>query len=206
MKLRQRRVSPYAAVLLLVASATINANVAGNVPGTTPVGARYVVRFDEPGLARYNGVVSATGGSSANLLPLKQHANGRTRLDVNSAAAKSYVDYLRSRQDQHIADIATAIGRIPVTVHSMQHAVSAATLILSPDEAQRIVHTPGIAAVEPDRQLELASDIGPGFTGAMSVWWGTQGGRTRYSPVTSSMTATKATVSWSALSTAATTA
>jgi len=176
MKLRRRKLSPYAAVLLLVAS-TINANAAGNVPGTTSVVARYVVRFDEPGLARYNGVVSATGGSSSNLLPLKQHANGRTRLDVNSEAAKSYVDYLRNRQDQHIADIATAIGRIPVNVHSMQHALSAATLILSPDEAQRIVHTRGIAAVEPDHQLELASDIGPGFTGATSVWWGTQAGQ-----------------------------
>jgi hypothetical protein len=176
MKLRRRKLSPYAAVLLLVASATIDANAAGNVPATAPVAARYVVRFDEPGLARYNGVVSATGGSSANLMPLKQHANGRTRLDVNSQAAKSYVDYLRSRQDQHIVDIATAIGRNPVNIHSMQHALSAAILMLAPDEAQRIVHMPGIAEVEPDRQLELSSDIGPGFTGAMSVWWGKQVG------------------------------
>ena len=174
MKLRRRKGSFYAAVLLFAASATINAE---NAPGGMSGTARYVVRFDEPGLARYNAVVSASGGTSANLMPLKQHANGRTRLDVQSAAAKSYVDYLRSRQDQHIADIATNIGRIPVNVYSMQHALSAAILMLSPAEAQRIVHTPGIAAVEPDRQLELASDLGPGFTGAMSVWWGTQVGQ-----------------------------
>ncbi len=177
MKLRRRNVSSYAAVLLLGASTTINANAAGNAPETTPAAARYVVRFDEPGLGRYNGVVSATGGASASLMPLKRQANGRTRLDVESQAAKSYVDYLHGRQDQHIADIATAIGRIPVNIYSMQHAVSAAVLMLSPDEAQRIVHVPGIAAVEPDHRLELASDIGPGFTGAMSVWWGTQVGQ-----------------------------
>jgi hypothetical protein len=174
MKLRRRTVSFYAAVLLFVASTTINASAAGNAPDAMPDASRYLVRFDEPGLARYNGVVSATGGSSASLIPLKQRANGRTRLDVESAAAKSYVDYLRGRQDQHLVDVATAIGRTPVAVYSMQHALSAAILMLSPDEAQRIVHTPGIAAVEPDHELETASDIGPGFTGAMSVWWGAQ--------------------------------
>jgi len=173
MKLRRRKVSSYAAVLLVVASNAINSNAADNPPGATSETSRYVVRFDEPGLGRYNSVASAAGAPSSNLMPLKQRANGRTRLDVDSEAAKSYVDYVRSRQDQHFADIATAIGRIPVAVHSMQHAVSAAILMLSPDEAQQILHTPGIAAVEPDRQLETASDIGPGFTGATSVWWGT---------------------------------
>jgi len=177
MKLRRRNVTSYAAVLFLVASTTINANVADNVPDAESGTARYVVRFDEPGLGRYNGVASAAGETSANLMPLARRGNGRTRLDVHSAAAKSYVDYLRGRQDLHVADIATAIGRTPVEVHSMQHAVSAAILVLSPDEAQRIVHLPGVATVEPDRQLEMASDIGPGFTGAMSVWWGMQVGQ-----------------------------
>jgi hypothetical protein len=94
MKLRRRKVSFYAAVLLFAASATINAD---NAPGAMSGTARYVVRFEEPGLARYNGVVSATGGSSASLMPLKQRANGRTRLDVDSEAAKSYVDYAAGR-------------------------------------------------------------------------------------------------------------
>ena len=174
MKSRRRKLSPYAVVSALAVSIAINANAVGPVPDTTPGTSRYVVRFDEPGLARYNGVVSATAGSSANLMPAKQLASGRTRLDVDSEAARSYVDYLRGRQAVHLADIATAIGRIPVELYSMQHAVSAAVMTLSPGEAQQIVHTPGIAAVEPDRDLELASDIGPGFTGAMSVWWGTQ--------------------------------
>ena len=173
MILRRRKFFFYTAVSLLLASTAIGANADGSAPGAPSASSRYVVRFDEPGLGRYNGVVSASGGSSADLMPLARGSNGRSRLDVNSAAAKSYVAYLRGRQDLHIADIATAIGRVPVEIHSMQHAVSAAILELSPDEAQRLAHVPGIAEIEPDRQLGMASDIGPGFTSAMSVWWGT---------------------------------
>jgi hypothetical protein len=59
----------------------------------------------------------------------------------------------------------------------MQHAVNAAILTLSAAEARRLAATPGVVAVEPDRQLELDTDLGPGFTGAASVWWGTPAGQ-----------------------------
>jgi len=64
MKLRRRKVSSYAAVLLVVASNAINSNAADNPPGATSETSRYVVRFDEPGLGRYNSVVSAAGAPS----------------------------------------------------------------------------------------------------------------------------------------------
>ena len=138
---------------------------------------RYMVLFEEPALSRYNAVASATAGAAAILIPHKQQANGRARLDVTSTQAKSYIAYLRSRQDQHLADIAAVIGRVPVTTQTMQHAVNAAILSLSADEAQRIARNPGVVSVEPDRPLQLASDLGPGFTSAASVWWGTSAGQ-----------------------------
>ena len=159
-------------------SATINAHGADSASGASAsVTSRYVVQFDEPALGRYNSVALAKAGAAASLMPLKTHANGRARLDVASAPAKAYVAYLRSRQEQHLADIGVTIGRVPTSVYSMQHALNAAILMLSPDEAQRIARTPGVAAVEADRQLQLMSDVGPGFTGAASVWWGTRAGQ-----------------------------
>jgi len=138
---------------------------------------RYVVRFDEPSLGHYNSVAASMAAPPAGLIPVERKANGRDRLDVSGPAAKSYMSYLRGRQDKHLGDIAAAIGRVPVTVHSMQHALDAAILVLSPGEAQKIARTPGVAAVDPDQILELTSDIGPGFTGAASVWWGVTAGQ-----------------------------
>lgn len=175
MKLRQSWISPIAAMAFSIASTLITTSTADSAPGSTgSVTSRYLVQFAEPALGRYNSVASATAGSAASLMPYKGQANGRTRLDSASTSARAYVAYLRSQQDQHLADIAVAIARVPPTVYSMQHALNAAILMLSPDEAQRIARTPGVAAVEADRQLEPASDIGPGFTSAASVWWGTR--------------------------------
>lgn len=171
---RQRRLLPCLAIACfsLASSLAINANAA--VAGSSgAIASRYVVRFAEPALGRYNGVASAMGQPAASLMPLKRDQNGRLRLDVASASARSYVAWLQGRQDQHLADIAAAIGRIPTAAYSMQHALNAAILALSADEARRIGAMPGVAAVDPDREFDLASDIGPGFTGAASVWSGT---------------------------------
>lgn len=136
---------------------------------------RYLVRFEETPLARYNSVAQATQGARASLIPQRQ-AGGRAHLDLSSAEAMAYVDFLRERQDQHLADIAAAIGRVPETVASMHHAVSAAILMLTPAEAERLGSTAGVVAVEADRVVAVQSDVGPTFTGAASVWWGTRAG------------------------------
>jgi subtilisin family serine protease len=178
MKLRHNWLSPIAAIAFSLASTLIATSSADSRPtSTSAVTSRYLVQFAEPALGRYNGAAAAAAGSAAILMPTKRQANGRARLDVASAPAKAYVAYLRSEQDQHLADIAAAIGRFPTTVYTMQHALNAAVLMLSPDEVQRIARTRGVAAVEADRQLELTSDIGPGFSSAASVWWGTRAGQ-----------------------------
>ena len=175
MNLRHRRSLPCAAVaafcLAFTPFAIVFAAASGSAPDAT---SRYVVRFGDVPLARYNAVV-ATSDSAA--IPVHRLPSGRARLDVGSAAAKSYLDYLHVRQQQHLADIAATIGRVPANTHSMQHAVSAAILTLSSDEARRLAGTPGVVAVEPDHALELDSDVGPGFTGAASVWWGVPAGQ-----------------------------
>src|SRR5262249_39772437 len=51
-----------------------------------------------------------------------------------------------------------------------------AIVLLTPAEAGRLAAIPGVVAVEPDRKLELTSDVGPTFTSAASVWWGTRAG------------------------------
>ncbi len=134
-----------------------------NVAGTS----RFIVRFAEPALASYHGGIAGYAAA-----PRRINAHGRNKLDPNSTQATSYVAMLVSKQSQHLSAISTALGRDVKPVNAMQHALNAVVLDLDATEAARITKLDGVAAVEPDVMHQLASDIGPGFIGASSLWWG----------------------------------
>jgi hypothetical protein len=136
---------------------------------------RYIVRFEEQPLALYNGSNKPVSGIAS--IPMKTMPNGRKRLDVHSPAALSYLSYLSDKHQQHLADIATAIGRAPVVRYQMKHALNAALVELSSADAAKVLKVPGVVAVERDRPHALSTDIGPGFIGASSVWWGSPAGQ-----------------------------
>lgn len=141
---------------------------------------RYIVRFQELPLALYNDALARNPGSAVNGIsgiPVRQLANGRVRLDVKSSQATAYVNYLTQQQGRHLSDIASAIGQTPIVLHSMRHALNAVVLQLSPEQAARIATVAGVVAVDRDRPQPLATDIGPGFIGASSVWWGAPAGQ-----------------------------
>jgi hypothetical protein len=150
------------------------ASVSG--PGS-PASARYIVRFEEQPLATYNRSAAHKPVNGISHIPSKTFKNGRTRLDVGSPQAKSYVGYLKQQQAKHLGDIAASLGHAPANAYAMQHAVNAVILRLSPAEAQKIAKVPGVVGVERDRPQPLATDIGPGFIGASSLWWGTPAGQ-----------------------------
>jgi hypothetical protein len=134
-----------------------------NTVGTT----RYIVRFAEPALASYH------GGIAGYAAPVrKQNVQGRNKLDVNGSQAKSYVAMLASKQDQRVNAIGKAIGRGVKPLHAMQHALNAVVMDLDAAEVARVKQVDGVVAVEADVIHQLASDIGPGFIGASSLWWG----------------------------------
>ena len=59
----------------------------------------------------------------------------------------------------------------------MHHALNAVVMVLTPQQANTVAKLPGVAAVERDRPIPLATDIGPGFIGAASVWFGASAGQ-----------------------------
>jgi len=158
------------AVALGIACVVSNPSVFASAAATSP----YLVRFEEPALAAYNSSVFAAPADPATAIPERASGNGRPRMDVNSDQAKSYLDYLQTRQDSHLAAITGAIGHAPVAALALRHALNAVVLQLSPQEAQRLAHVAGVVAFEPERQLAMETDIAPGFIGATSVWVGTR--------------------------------
>jgi len=153
--------------------------VKGNPVGlsATQASARYIVRFVEQPLAQYNSVVSSKPVNGIGAIPLKVMKNGRSRLDVHSSQATSYVQYLKTQQQQHVSDINAALhANVPVR-YSMQHALNAIVTELTPAQVAAVQKVPGVIAVERDRPHAPATDIGPGFIGAASIWWGASAGQ-----------------------------
>lgn len=138
---------------------------------------RYIVRFAEVPLAQYNSVAPAQQVNGLSSIPTRQYKNGRVRLDVHSVQAQQYVKYIAQKQQQHVSDIAMAIGHAPRVLHTMQYALNAAVMDLSADEALKVKQLPGVISVTRDVYHPLATDIGPGFIGASSVWWGASAGQ-----------------------------
>ncbi|HET8942874.1 MAG TPA: S8 family serine peptidase, partial [Rudaea sp.] len=151
-----------------------HAIVANALSNTAP---RYIVRFGEAPLAQYNSLAPAQQVNGLSSIPTRKYKNGRVRLDVHSVQAQQYVNYIVQKQQQHVSDIATAIGHVPRVLHTMQYALNAAVMDLSADEALKVKRLPGVISVTRDVYHPLATDIGPGFIGASSVWWGASAGQ-----------------------------
>jgi len=142
------------------------ADAVGITAARQPV--RYIVRYTETPLAMYNAEQLARGLAP---LPLKTTALGVRRLDVHSAAAQAYVSFLRDQQQAHVAAMSAALGRTVTPILSLQHALNASLLELTPSEAATVSNLPDVQQVVRERAYAPATDIGPGFIGAPGLWW-----------------------------------
>lgn len=127
----------------------------------------YIVVYREAPLATYRGGVRGLAA------PARDATGAGTRggrIDVRSAAARSYVDHLASVQRGHEARIAAAIGRAPAVKRRMQHALNAAVLELSQNEAARVRKLPEVMLVEEYREYVQDTDVGPALIGAPALW------------------------------------
>ncbi len=131
----------------------------------------YLVTFRDAPLAKYRGGVPGIAVPKRALSP-----GGRMRLDVKSAEAGAYVEHLRRAQGRMEREIAKKIGTSLPVRSRMQHALNAIVVDLTPAQAARVAGMPGVLRVEPERELQLSTDVGPNHIGATPVWNGTNPG------------------------------
>src|SRR5262249_48067059 len=84
---------------------------------------------------------------------------------------------VKEQQQQHLSAINTALGTTVTPRYTMQHALNAVVLKLTPEQAAKVAKVPGVLAVNLDVPHPLATDIGPGFVGASSIWWNAPAGQ-----------------------------
>ncbi len=163
---------PSAILLALFAAAGVPAAAAAppdaravrEIPAS-PVG-RYLVRFEEPGLAAYTGGQAGLARTAPVSLPFP------SRFDAASPAARAYSAHLATQRAAHLASIDRTLGR-PVTpafhYEVTHHGVS---LPLSEDEAAKVAALPGIVSVTPVNVQQALTYRGPTFIGAGTIWDG----------------------------------
>jgi len=135
----------------------------------------YIVMFSEPSVALHNRALRSNGSRSAQAvgeIPMVAEANGRTRLDMHSAEARSYRASIVAAQAEHQRSIETVLGRAVPFSRTYQNAINGATLQLSDAEAGRVRSLEGVISVVPDRTIYPDDDVSSRFIGADALWRG----------------------------------
>ena len=125
----------------------------------------YVVRLHEPSLATYEGGIR-------NLAPTSPRATGASRLDVRAPASQAYLDHLSGRHADVLQALAAEVGRNVEPAFTYLNVLNAMAVNLTPAEARRVAGLPGVRSVNPDRIMELETDVGPALIGAPALWDG----------------------------------
>lgn len=126
---------------------------------------QHIVVFRDAPLASYEGGVRGIAKPA-------RKGNGRGRMDVSGASARTYVGYLKDRQRGYEQRIGQALGRQLKVERRMQHALNAIVTTMSPLEAEAIARLPEVLHVEASRDVPLDTDLGPTLIGAANVWDG----------------------------------
>lgn len=132
----------------------------------SPVG-RYIVTFEEAGIAGYRGGVPGLQRTAPVDYPLATR-----KVDVLSPAARSYAAWLGTQRALHVARIEQALSRRLELPHQYAVTRNGLSTQLSLDEANRIARLPGVRSVQPVQVLQTQTHRGPTFIGADTVWDG----------------------------------
>ena len=108
----------------------------------------YIVKFSEDGLLYYQGTVQGLAATGHALTARAQ------KLDVHSAAAEAYGNYLATQRATHVAAIESTLGRTLAIAHSYSITLNGIAADMTADEAARIASVPGVAEV----QVEVVFD------------------------------------------------
>lgn len=127
---------------------------------------RYIVVYREAPLSTYKGELR--GLPAPKRLPAKVGQSGR--IDVHSAAARSYVQHLGEVQADHESRIRGLIGRSPRVDFRMRHALNGMVAELTRAEADRVAQLDEVRFVEPYMEYKQATDVGPALIGAPALW------------------------------------
>lgn len=152
--------------LLMAVSSMVSAQISNEALTNGSEPSVYLVFFDEAPLATYSGGVDGLSATS-------RRASGARKLDVQAPASVAYLEWLSEQQQARIELFSQMLNRTIKPIFVYQTANNGIAVELTADEAARLRPVDGVRSVQEDVHYELATDRGPTFLGADSVWDGT---------------------------------
>jgi hypothetical protein len=139
--------------------------------------------FDPEAVARYTIVFKQDPvvPHLAKLPSPPRIASGRPqaigRLDLQSTTARNYQRQVEAAQAVAVAEFESQFARRIEPVLTMQHAINAVVVDITPQEASLIAARPDVELVEREIELPLHTFSGPNFIGAPTIWDGSASGQ-----------------------------
>jgi len=126
---------------------------------------RYIVRLQSAPLALYNGDKTGLPATSPKI-------TGERHLNMRSTAVLSYQSYLARERETVMQTMRSTLQRDVPALKTYSVVLHGFVAELTPAEARRVAHLPGVAKVSPDRILKPQTDRGPHWIGAPTIWNG----------------------------------
>ncbi|MDN3652001.1 S8 family serine peptidase [Thalassotalea ponticola] len=130
----------------------------------------YIVQLNDEPLASYTGGID---GLTPTVAPQNRSLLAKGRVNVKSAAAVDYKNYLTRQQDSFISRVQNAGAAINVQKRYTL-ANNAMLVEMNQQDAMLMAQQPGVKRITPNRIFELRTDRGPEFIGADRIWDGSQ--------------------------------
>ncbi len=161
------------AVLLLAAFPAVARDDSGSAGSLQ----RYIIELQDPPLASYRGQkLSATAQNGLERLQATAaKATGRGRLDLRSAEAREYLEFIATRHSEFSQDASLELGRTISPVYRYRVATNGMAIDISAAEAAILAKSPLVKSVEPDKRYRLHTFAGPRWIGAGELWTGDAG-------------------------------
>jgi subtilisin family serine protease len=135
-------------------------------PAAAQASNRYFVYFTEPGVYHYQGDIDGFARTA--------NVQSNTKFDAGRAEVVSYRAFLAQKQEAQIASLQATLGRELEISYRYDILFSGIAVDnLTAAEAALLAQQPDVSKVEPVRDYELATDRGPAFIGADTLWDGT---------------------------------
>lgn len=131
----------------------------------------YFVIFDDPGVVDYQGTLPGLARTA-----VVTTAGNRQKFDAARAEVVEYRAHLATEQSRLVEEIATSLGRPVDTAYRYDVLFSGVVMQLSIAEVVLVAAHPEVTRVERVKNYELATDRGPVFIGADTIWNGTNTG------------------------------
>ncbi|WP_153914221.1 S8 family serine peptidase [Shewanella sp. TC10] len=132
----------------------------------------YIIQLSEQPVATYDG--SIAGYSATAPVNSAQQFGKQTKAKINtqSSASRSYVNYLQTQQASIQSEISSKIGVAADIRQSYQYAFNGMSMQLTQAQAAKVASLSGVKAVTRSVILELHTDVGPQHIGADQIWNG----------------------------------